>query len=173
MDISGESQGRVASWPEKVSDWLSSNPARVVLTCAQVAFWLGWAGWSVTIMWRVISGTYLETTGSSPTYIRLDLLQALAFLVAWSLLLLTITIRVVNKARDLEATSDQTSWRLDQIRELDKGREVERKDFFEEVDERLSGVETGAVQVIQDLRQENEQLRQENEQFRQTMSSDS
>ena len=173
MDINGDSPSKVGSWFYKVTDWLSSNPTRVVLTCVQVILWLAWIGWTVNILWQVASGTSLEILPDSPTQIRLDLLQALAFLVAWSLLLLTITIRVVNKGRDIEAVVDRTSWRLDQLHELDAGREIERKGLLEDTDARLSTAEKRIEEEVQVVRQENDQLRQENKRLRQVLSSES
>ena len=161
MDTNDESSRRVDSWSGKVANWLSSNPARVALTCVQVTVWVSWIGWSIYIMWRVVSGTYLETPPASPTHIKLDLLQALAFLVAWSLLLLTITIRVVNKARDLQADTDKARWEIDQLIEFSEGRETENKELLEKAAERIVLVEEKTEQVILKLRQENEQLRQE------------
>ena len=58
--------------------------------------------WSASTIWRVVSGSLLETPDNTPTLIKIDLLEAVAFLAAWSLLLITLTTKVVNKGRDLE-----------------------------------------------------------------------
>ena len=70
--------------------------------------------WFSLTAWRVFSGTYLETGQASPTLIRLDLLHAIAFVVAWTALLLTITVQVVNKARDLDYDIRENEWSLEQ-----------------------------------------------------------
>ncbi len=79
-----------------------------ILWMATVILWF-----SLTV-WRVFSGTYLETGQASPTLIRLDLLHAIAFVVAWTTLLLTITVQVVNKARDLDYDIRENEWSLEQ-----------------------------------------------------------
>lgn len=64
---------------------------------------------SVLVIHRIIFGAWLKTTGDNSTLIHLDLLQAFAFLVALSALLITVTRWVVNKARDNELLAREAS----------------------------------------------------------------
>ena len=65
--------------------------------------WLGYvlfsAGW---VIWHVVGRADLYLVPESPTLLYIDFLQALAFLVAWSVFVITVTVRIVNKGRDLE-----------------------------------------------------------------------
>ena len=71
--------------------------------------------WSVSTIWRVASGSLLETPDTSPTLIKIGLLEAVAFLAAWSLLLITLTTKIVNKGRDLEYSADELNRKLDEM----------------------------------------------------------
>ena len=127
---------------------------------------------ALLVIHRVIFAAFLETTDNSATLIRLDLLQAVAFLVALSALLITITRLVVNKARDNELLTHQASWKADTIEELLKlhaqnhpnyTQDVQRlQTQFEELEGRLNESSTSFDGVIG----QNELLVSENERLR-------
>ena len=137
--------------------------------------------WMLIIIWQVIIGASIVDSLYGPTLIQLDLLQALAFLVAWTLFMWTITVRVINKVRDLELESLRgiKDLELDHLREMkdlelesartewDLTRHLEDHPATDEqvsdMASRLNSLEEGAVAEIKQLRRENEELRQENE----------
>ena len=86
----------------------------------------------------------LETPDASPTLIKIDLLEAVAFLAAWSLLLITLTTKVVNKGRNLEFAIDEGIRKSDDLK-ADLGR----------INEGLLDAQREAGRVAE----ENEQLR--------------
>ena len=120
--------------------------------------------WCLRVFWRVTSGTALETRPDSPTLIRLDLLQALAFVVAWSILLYTITIAVVNKGRDLESATEKTSWEIDKL-EAEKRERTEFSQEMARVEAKVNANEDRLATLIlayaERLAEENEQLRKQ------------
>ena len=116
---------------------------RAVITTIRRNF-LGWAtslyGWGIIIysgwvVWQVLSQTKLPLVPDEPTLIYLDLLQVMAFLVAWSALVITITIKMVNAKRDIELDSAKLEWRLalsrEQLEETRREYEEHRREYEE------------------------------------------
>ena len=73
-----------------------------------------YSGW---VVWQVLSQTKLPLVSDEPTLIYLDLLQVMAFLVAWSALIITITVKMVNAKRDIELSATELEWRMGVVRE--------------------------------------------------------
>ena len=114
--------------------------------------------WATYIMWQVASGSLLETPDASPTLIKIGLLEAVAFLAAWSLLLITVTTKVVNTSRDLELTLHKSSMELRRHEENhpDVQSEVERIEVeISEMTERMMQVDIETEKLVR----ENERLR--------------
>ena len=65
----------------------------------------------------MLSQTKLPLVPDEPTLIYLDLLQVMAFLVAWSALIITITVKMVNAKRDIELSAAELEWRMGVVRE--------------------------------------------------------
>ena len=87
------------------------------------------------------------------TLVKIDLLQAFAFLLAWSAFLLTITYRMVHDSRD-------TNERFEEVKRV-----LRENSLTDE--ERIAQVQAIALDSGR-LREENEQLRRENEEIRRT-----
>ncbi len=120
--------------------------------------------WSVLTIWRVASGALLETPDASPTLIKIDLLEAVAFLAAWSLLLITLTTKVVNKGRDLEFDAYKVQADI-------RRHEESHPDIQDEV-EKIQGEMSDLTDEVSDLaerakslKRENERITEENEQL--------
>ena len=121
--------------------------------------------WCILTIWRVASGSLLETPDTSTTLIKIDLLGAVAFLAAWSLLLITLTTKVVNKGRDIEFVAVDSTRKLDDIKADMMRHEEGHPDIESEVDRmqaKVSGIAEGMIQ----LKSENERVTKENEQLR-------
>ena len=105
--------------------------------------------WSVLTMWRVASGSLLETPDASPTLIKIDLLEAVAFLAAWSLLVITITTKVVNKSRDIEFAADESVRKLDDMEVVMQRHEEGHPDIQSEIERIQAEVADMAEKVMQ------------------------
>ena len=93
--------------------WIHTRWERSVLNWAKSLYtWVLviYSGW---LVWWVISITPLYLRPDDSTLIQLDLLQAMAFLAAWSALLITVTAKIVNKSRDIDLGIAQLSWKND------------------------------------------------------------
>ena len=113
-------------------------------------------------MWRVASGSLLDTPDTSPTLIKIGLLEAVAFLAAWSLLLITLTTKVVNKGRDLEYSLGESTWKFKEMK-------AEQERHEEDFGATIKGLASEVSQVADRMRQlksESEQVREENERLR-------
>ena len=126
-------------------------------------------------MHRIIFGTFLETSDNSATLIRLDLLQAVAFLVALSALLITITRLVVNKARDNELLNRQASWKADEMGSLLQLHAQTYPDYTDDVRRLGSQIQElvdrldASTESFAELASENESLKSENERLHKQM----
>ena len=118
--------------------------------------------WSASTIWRVVSGSLLDTPDTSPTLIKIGLLEAVAFLAAWSLLLITLTTKVVNKGRDLEYSLGESTWKF---KEIKAEQERHEEDFGATIKVLASEVSQVADRMRQ-LTSESEQVREENERLR-------
>ena len=118
---------------------------------------LGLIGWTSYVLWRIISEFQLEGGSSSTTVLRLDLLQAAAFVLAWTAFLIAVTVRMVNVWRNLEFVLERVNSRFDSHLEDEttKMRQVESK--FDTLEERAEQI----VAENQQLREENEGLRKQ------------
>ena len=110
-----------------------------------------YSGW---IIWRVASGTVFLPQSDQPTSIQLDLLQVMAFLVAWTALIVTITAKVVGTSKDFEAKIAQTSRDI----ENDASR---WNQFFSKTEGKLKKVEEELLPRMNALERENQQLREQ------------
>ena len=94
---------RMAGW---VLGWLKRTASNWA-TQLFVAAILLYSSW---IIWQVASGTAFLPQSAHPTLIQLDLLQAMAFLVAWSALIITITAKAVSANKDFELKIAKVGW---------------------------------------------------------------
>ena len=117
---------------------------------ARIVLFTGSALYSVWLLSIVIRWTYLETNQLGLTSIRLDLLQAFSFLVAWSFLLITITSKVVNEGNDM-------NYRIARTQELSE----QNRELYGEVLEKSQVALSKARTALQETELENEQLRAE------------
>ena len=108
------------------------------------------------VIWRVAYGSILETPEDSSTLVKIGLLEAIAFLVAWSLLLTTITSKVVSKGKDLEFAAEKTN--------------AVFRQHLEGHPDIQSDVERMEAMLIQ-LKGETEQVTEENEQLRRQLAA--
>ena len=127
---------------------------------------------SVLVMHRIIFGAWLKTTGDNSTLLHLDLLQAFAFLVALSALLITVTRLVVNKARDNELAYREASWEAKNVEDLLQLHAQNHPDYtddvrrLEEQSTELLGRFHGFEKSFENLTTENDRLVSENEHLR-------
>ena len=127
---------------------------------------------SVLVIHRIIFGAWLKTTGDNSTLIHLDLLQAFAFLVALSALLITVTRWVVNKARDNELLAREASWEVQNIEDLFQMHAQNHPDYTDDVRRleeqvtELVGRFDGSEKSLENLTTENDRLVSENGRLR-------
>ena len=127
---------------------------------------------SVLVINRIIFGAWLKATGDNSTLIHLDLLQAFAFLVALSALLITVTRWVVNKARDNELLAREASWEAKNIEDLLQLHAQNHPDYTDDVRRleeqvtELVGRFDGSEKSLENLTIENDRLVSENERLR-------
>ena len=126
--------------------------------------------WSLLTIWRVASGSLLETPGASPTLIKIDLLETVAFLAAWSLLLITITTKVVNKGRDLEFAADESIRKLDEL-QADLSRHEESHPDIRGGVEGLEAKVSDVAEKVMQAEREAERVTEENEQLRKQLEA--
>ncbi len=132
--------------PEWVVGWFKRNASNWAkqLYVAAILLYSGW------IIWQVISGTAFLPRSVDPTLIQLDLLQAMAFLVAWSALVITITAKAVGTSKEFELKIAKASSDIETIKEKDQ-----------QFQSRVGRAEAELLPRIDALTQENEQLRQQ------------
>ena len=92
--------------PEWVVGWFKRNASNWAkqLYVAAILLYSGW------IIWQVSSRTAFLPRSVDPTLIQLDLLQAMAFLVAWSALIITITAKTVSTSKEFESKIAKVGW---------------------------------------------------------------
>ena len=110
------------------------------------------------VIWQVAYGSILETPEDSSTLVKIGLLEAVAFLVAWSFLLITITRKVVSKSKDLEFAAEKTNAAFRQHLE---GHPDIQSDF-----ERIQAEVSDMDERRMHAERENERVTKENEQLR-------
>ena len=115
------------------------------------------------VIWQVAYGGILETPEDSSTLVKIGLLEAIAFLVAWSFLLITITSKVVSKGKDLEFASEKRSAAFRQHLEG-------HPDIQSDVEGLKAKVLEANAMLIQ-LKGETEQVAEENEQLRRQLAA--
>ena len=126
--------------------------------------------WTLYVMWQIFSGSTLVTELPSSTQIHIDLLQSFAFLLAWTIFVLTITVRVLGKGYDMQferlteaynrnLKQAELGWRVEQHLEGHPDVEGQVSSLKTKVNENLAA----AVAEIDRLREENAELRRENE----------
>ena len=115
------------------------------------------------VIWQVAYGSILETPEDSSTLVKIGLLEAIAFLVAWSFLLITITSKVVSKGKDLEFTAEKTTAAFQQHLE-------DHPDIQSDVERMMARVSESDAMLIQ-LKEESEQVAEENEQLRRQLAA--
>ena len=115
------------------------------------------------VIWQVAYGSILETPEDSSTLVKIGLLQAIAFLVAWSFLLITITGKVVSKGKDLEFTVEKRNAAFQQHLEG-------HPDIQSDVERMMARVSEADAMLIQ-LKGESEQVAEENEQLRKQLAA--
>ena len=126
--------------------------------------------WSVSTIWRVASGTLLETPDTNPTLIKIGLLEAVAFLAAWSLLLITLTTKIVNRGKDLEFATDESIRKLDDMKAVMQRHEEGHPDIQSEV-ERMQAEVSAMAETVIEVKREAERVAEENEQSPQSVDS--
>ena len=115
------------------------------------------------VIWQVAYGSILETPEDSSTLVKIGLLEAIAFLVAWSFLLITITSKVVSKGKDLEFTVEKRDAAFQQHLEG-------HPDIQSDVERMMARVSEADAMLIQ-LEGESEQVAEENEQLRRQLAA--
>ena len=123
--------------------------------------------WSVSIIWMVASGSLLETPDTGTTVIKIGLLEAVAFVAAWSLLLITLNTKIVNKGRDLEYAADESNRKLDEM----KAEVRQHNQDHAAVVERLDAKFSQSANMMEQLVRENEQVAEENERLRRQLEA--
>ena len=124
---------------------------------------------SALVIHRIIFSAWLKTTNDNVTLIHLDLLQAVAFLVALSALLITVTWWVVNKARDNELLAREASWKAQNIEDLLQLHAQNHPDYTDDVrrlEEQITELVDrfdGSEKSLEKLTAENDRLVSENE----------
>ena len=118
--------------------------------------------WSVSIGWSFASGASLETPDSSATLIKVGLLEAVAFLTAWSLLLITITTKIVSQGKEMEMATNEGIRQIEELKEANMT-------FEQEVEQTLEGIKGEVAdmnKIVMEAEREIEQLAEENERLR-------
>ena len=134
----------------KLLHWIRSGlgrPISSIIYTSLFAFLVG------LILGIILLSAALLNVPLATTLVKIDLLQAFAFLLAWSAFLLTITYRMVHDSRD-------TNERFEEVKRV-----LRENSLTDE--ERIAQVQAIALDSGR-LREENEQLRRENEEIRRT-----
>ena len=153
--------------PEWVVGWFKRNASNWAkqLYVAAILLYSGW------IIWQVSSRTAFLPRSVDPTLIQLDLLQAMAFLVAWSALIITITAKTVSTSKEFESKIAKVGWdtennqsMMDTLKEDHQRVKEDHQRIKEDHQRVLSRVGRAKAELltrIDALTQENEQLRQQ------------
>ncbi len=112
-------------------------------------------------------GALLEP--EEPALVYLDLLQAMAFLVAWSALVITITIKMVNANRDLGEENARIGWQIEEHVKDHPNLETQMSKLESNTDTLLAEVEEAKTEVDKS-RLEAGRLRKENIRLLQILS---
>ena len=147
---------------ERVPSWLKVAFASVRRNFRSWATSLyGWAIilYSFWVVWQVFSGTKLHLRQNASTLVQLDLLQVLAFLVAWSALVITITLKVVNAKRDIEFNVAKAGWKHETDLVETRRQVAEHEKVDDEIFSRMDAIEDKAKELSA-LNNENKRLRQ-------------
>lgn len=154
------------NWSKKhIVPWLSKA---IFYTVLLIYIWL---------IWQVITKTELETSQINPTQIKLDLLQASAFLVAWSGLLIAITAKVIDMFRNLDILTREAGWRMRETNRRFKEHIEGHPDMEKQIEElqtwtdRIDEEYDNARAELSRVQTENERLMAENQQLRQQIRS--
>ena len=139
--------------PGWIIGWFKRNAANWAKQLYVAAILL----YSIWIIWQVISGTAFIPQSTDPTLIQLDFLQAMAFLVAWSALVITITAKAVTTSKDFESRIAETSSYVENNRSRMETIEEKNQQFLS----RVGRAEVVLLPKIDALTQENEQLRKQ------------
>ncbi|MCY4366524.1 MAG: hypothetical protein OXE17_09920 [Chloroflexi bacterium] len=109
----------------------------------------------------------------SPSLIQIDLLQSVAFPIAWSTLLIAITARIVGSAEEVKSEVSQLKTLIDSS---DQARERQLAETKEQNAELVKRIET-AMKDLGDNQEivisQNRVLKEENDRFRQILSHNS
>lgn len=108
---------------------------------------LGAAVYSPWIIWHVVSRTRLMSGGANPTIIQLDLLQAAAFLVAWSVLLITVTTWILDRVRDNALRTARMEWEFS--KHIEEHPDIEGK--IESLEETIEFIQVKANQLDSEI----------------------
>ena len=131
--------------PVRVRSSLPVIKRYAILIARLVVF--GAAAYSPWIMWQIVSKTRLMSGGANPTVIQLDFLQAAAFLVAWSVLLITVTAWILNKVRDNELRTIRTAWEFG--KHLEEHPDIEGK--VESLEKMLESIQVETSQLKSEI----------------------
>ena len=130
-----------------------------------VLFIIFYSSW---VIWQITSDTTLYPRSDHPTLIQLDLLQAMAFLVAWSALLMSITIKVVNKSRDIDLDVSRLRWDIN----LDNSRYADHIRDHPDIENKVKTLEADTYRIseyVAELDEERDNLIKENKRLHQKL----
>ena len=142
---------------KRTSEWVVGWFKRNAFNWAKQLYFsaiLLYSGW---VIWRVISRTAFLPRSVDPTLIQLDLLHAMAFLVAWSALIIAITAKTVSMGKEFESKIAKTGWDLENNQSM-----IETlKEEAENIKEDTENIKAKLLPRIDAITQENKQLRQQ------------
>ena len=145
-----------ARWKRNAVNWAKQLYVLIIIL---------YSGW---VVWQIVSNTTLYPRPDNPTLIQLDLLQAMAFLVAWSALLIAITIKIVNKGRDIDLNVSRLYWDSD----LRNSRYADHIRDHPDIENKVKMLEADTDRIsehIAELSEEKDNLIKENKHLRQKL----
>lgn len=108
------------------------------------------------ILWRIATSSRIFGQPDTGTLIQVDLLQGLAFLVAWTAFVITLTVKVINVWNRYDLRLQRLRWRMDH-ESVDMSA---LKQQTAELEAKVEGRQALYAQQVADLEEENERLRQ-------------
>ena len=122
-------------------------------------------------MFDIAGSLKLIENPSAPSLVQIDLLQSVAFLIAWSTLLIAITARIVGSTEEVKREVNQLITAIessDQVRDRQLAEtKKQNAELLKSVGDAIGGVSGSLGDVIS----QNRLLREENDKLRQILSN--
>ena len=140
---------------------LASSNVHLTLNLALIASTV----WGGTRTWQLVSGSELIREEQTATLVQTDLLQFLAFIVAWSVLIMTISAWITNWLVGQHRQVDRLAWERQRADQQLADHLTEHPDMERRTKE-LEGQASQLHEQIQPLLDEAEELRKDNDRLK-------